>query len=464
MRLLASLVALLAMLCVASAEQIGTTGIEGQSPGTPAGGTGNVPSTASGNTVFAGPTSAGMGIPSFRVLVPADINLLSNIRFGVDISAFPVPSEFTLSGNTHSPLVVNSQGSVNAIIGASVLTPTTPLPAFPAGVTGYGMLQHSGGNVEGFYGQCDQYTAGICDNEIGIFNYSGPPTTNLPPNRGIGTPDTVPVGLTMACQGTFACAIGTEISATGTGSSKFLTGIYFDPFCCSTYGIFIDAWNFPNWHGPTTSAVLKNYGDGINLLLQTAGPSQPFNSVIVVNDANGNTNYSVRQDGDEYVHNAFMGGHGSTFSAGGNLVISPGVFATDGDAQSLTTVLRGSTSGAVSVRLTADGAGVANSFNTVPLPDNSVQAIHATIMAHDITTGFAASWTCDNVLIRRATGVATAFLVGTPTCTQVQADAQISASAVSITADTVIGCINITGTGVAGKSIRWIAEVRAVEG
>jgi hypothetical protein len=182
----------------------------------------------------------------------------------------------------------------NSIVGivSNELTPNTL--GFPTGVTGYGRNQNAGNAVFGIYAEARQYaSSGVVTSEIDSFNHSVAPSTNLPPNRAIGTTQNVPVALTIGAGGTANSSIGIQIGSEGSSPQKFLTGIYFNPAEIVDYGIFIDA----NSSSTNVGLVVKHPTGKEAIRVKTEGTPNVANAVFIYSDGTGADKFSIRQDG-----------------------------------------------------------------------------------------------------------------------------------------------------------------------
>ncbi len=196
----------------------------------------------------------------------------------------------------------------NAVAGIIINNLPAGTFAFPTGVTGAGVLAagSSGNQAFGLFATCSTYAAGVCTNEVDTFNFSGAPSGNLPPNEGIGTTETLPIGLQLVAFGNYNSAIGLQVGASSSSNTqKYLTGIYEPPYGNSTYGLDIDSTGST---GAAIGAVIKNPGNNYTLQLVTTGTYSANSSVIDVDNANANSVFSVRQSGDIYVSNLFSAG------------------------------------------------------------------------------------------------------------------------------------------------------------
>jgi hypothetical protein len=184
--------------------------------------------------------------------------------------------------------------------------------AFPTGVTGVGVLESgaAGNAVFGIGAQVWQYDAGVATNELNTNNYFGAPSSALPPDRSIGTAQTLPIVLTLAPQGSYASAIDLQLGEGGAAPQPALTGIYMNPGAVSTTGLYIDS---SGTTGPTTDAVLSEPGAGINLQLHTTDTMVATNSVITAQDHTGAFWFYVKQNGD-LGGGQLLAGYQSTYS------------------------------------------------------------------------------------------------------------------------------------------------------
>ncbi len=149
---------------------------------------------------------------------------------------------------------------------------------------------------------------------------------------------------------------------------------------------------------------------------------------------------------------------------------SGGTFATNGDAQAGEFVLRGATTGAAALRLTAD-AGPPGAGNTLNLPDQGAYAVRLIVVARQSAgsagaVGDSATWEV-TALVRRGVGVATTVLVGstgggTPAAPAFS-DAAAAVWRVQLAPDTAQGGLAVTVTGEANKTIRWVARAMSAE-
>lgn len=175
------------------------------------------------------------------------------------------------------------------------------------------------------------------------------------------------------------------------------------------------------------------------------------------------------------------GQHGSTRGHAGRGAWASSRFSTTGDAQAGEFVIRGITTDAAALRLTAD-ANAPGGGNTINLPDNGSYRLKLLLVALQTggsagTVGDSASWEA-NVQIRRNTGAATTAFIGGNTTTSAPALANIVAGTpfapglnaagaaawrLTLGADTTHGGLAVTVTGEANKTIRWVARILSSE-
>lgn len=138
--------------------------------------------------------------------------------------------------------------------------------------------------------------------------------------------------------------------------------------------------------------------------------------------------------------------------AGSNGMRSYGAkFATNGDAQDSTVIMKRESLDAAAGGLSCDGA------SGLVIPENTTWAIEGLVVARRADVdGENAAWKFTAVLKRDAGN--TAALVGTPVVTSVGSNAG-NTWAVAIGYATA-GNLNVTATGEAGKTIRWLATLR----
>lgn len=140
-------------------------------------------------------------------------------------------------------------------------------------------------------------------------------------------------------------------------------------------------------------------------------------------------------------------------------VWSAGQFSAKGDAQVQEFVLRSDTTNATPEAMTTDNT-AASTANTVTLPNNSAYDVFGKIVARD-SAGNAQTWTVDAMIVRGANAAATTLTGGgTPT---VKFTNGTFTGTIALSANTTIGGLAVTVTGVAATNIKWVASLRATE-
>lgn len=156
-----------------------------------------------------------------------------------------------------------------------------------------------------------------------------------------------------------------------------------------------------------------------------------------------------------------LGFQATTLTTGGKVALSNGRFNANGDSQISGMILRGATSGAETINLTYDRSGLSSS-NHITLTNSSVFSFRGTILARHNSSGDASVWEFKGAITRGASA-GTVALLGTVTPVLIGASAGASSWAVSVTAGTTHGGINVSVTGEAGKNIRWMCDLRCAE-
>lgn len=168
---------------------------------------------------------------------------------------------------------------------------------------------------------------------------------------------------------------------------------------------------------------------------------------------------------------ATLGGRGAVAYSQGMVAYASQYRAVAGDAQSTLQTLRGTTTAASAVILTADGSGTpafaalgAGSTN-VPghYTSNSVVYYRIVIIAnaYGATTGSALY---EYAVVSRRIGLASTTVLDYNTLVRSNVTAGgITGVAVAITANTTLGTLAISCTGLAATNIAWVALVESVE-
>jgi hypothetical protein len=134
---------------------------------------------------------------------------------------------------------------------------------------------------------------------------------------------------------------------------------------------------------------------------------------------------------------------------------SAGALQTNGDAQNERYIMGFRTLNATPAPLTTT-RGAASAANQPVLASGSAMSFIGHVIARNTTTGDIAAWYVSGT-IKNVGG--TASLVGTPTVAALGADAGASSWTLAVTADNTNKCLQITGTGAAATTIKWLATV-----
>lgn len=189
---------------------------------------------------------------------------------------------------------VYSTNNHNCIIGIAHNTNPPATLGFPTGVTGHGRNSNEGNTAFGIYAEAYQYAnTGVVTNEIDSFNYGAAPSSALPPNRAIGTTQQHPIALTIAAGGTANSSIGIHIVGEGSSPRKFLTGMYMHPGACTSYGLFIDAYDTDT----ATGIVTKHSASQVAMRIIGVGTPVATNAVMVYTDSTNSNKFALKQNG-----------------------------------------------------------------------------------------------------------------------------------------------------------------------
>jgi len=219
-------------------------------------------------------------------------NLGRSFGFGASFSGtFPIDAYPAFGTGVFKTISWNFNNGIIGIVDNKLPSSTV---AFPTGVTGYGKNNNNGNTAFGIYAEARQFAnAGVVSNEIDSFNHGASPSTNLPPNRSIGTTQQHPIALTIGAGGTANSSIGIHIAKEGSSPQQFLTGIYIDTDSTKDYGLFIDSTS----SSTHTSIVAKHSVSNTAINVRGVGVPVANNSWIAYIDGSGNNVFSIRQDG-----------------------------------------------------------------------------------------------------------------------------------------------------------------------
>lgn len=159
------------------------------------------------------------------------------------------------------------------------------------------------------------------------------------------------------------------------------------------------------------------------------------------------------------------GGYRTNALRYGQEAMASGAFSTaDGTAQTSRQVLRAETTDNAITRLTTDGSGTANAYNTLNLISDGLYAVHAILAAKDTNPAVADSRAWEiKALVKRGTLPSSTAVVGSVTITNIAADSGAAGWLVAVTADTTNGGISIAVTGAPATTIRWVCTATTTE-
>lgn len=219
----------------------------------------------------------------------------------------------------------------------------------------------------------------------------------------------------------------------------------------------------------SSSSIPKATGRNSAAIGGASIASGPYSSALAGsgNAASGfySTNVGGTNNAASGIASGILGGQNATDRGNYNTQAwASGQFSAKGDAQETRHLLRGSGTTASAFRLTADAAS-AGAANCVNIPNNTAYQLVIDVLAFDHTTVSKneewSSWS--GLLTRGANAAATSLLMNsTPTP---QTNGTLTGSAISASADTTQGCVNISFTPPTGNTDTWraIARVQALE-
>lgn len=151
-------------------------------------------------------------------------------------------------------------------------------------------------------------------------------------------------------------------------------------------------------------------------------------------------------------------GDGASATIWGSTTFANGKFATAGDAQHGTYILRNVTTSATVTELFLDGA---SATQRMILPNNSVFTFSILIAARRTdAVGGGASYRIEGGIRKDATAASTTF-IGTPS-RSILGETNVPWDA-TVAVDTTNGALKVSVTGEASKTIRWVAVVNTCE-
>lgn len=309
--------------------------------------------------------------------------------------------------------------------------------------------------------------SGLTANSFLYSGTAGALTTTTAPSNGqllIGSTGSAPVAATLTSgtgisvvnaagsitiNNTGVTSVGLSLPAfiTVSGSPVTTTGTLTGTLASQTANTVFIA---PNGSAGAPTFRTLAYAD-LPIKLYTENPSSP-----TVPTATGTNAVAIGSGAAAGANNSLASGDGSSASILGGSVRANGKFATAGDAQTGTYILRNITTNATGTPLFLDGSSTA-----LVVPNNSVWTFTILVAGRRTdATGGGAGYKFEGV-IRKDTSSASINFVGTP-AKSVLGETNAAWNC-AITADTGSGALVVTVTGEAAKTIRWVATVNTCE-
>jgi hypothetical protein len=270
------------------------------------------------------------------------------------------------------------------------------------------------------------------------------------------------VGLGNTASGVGAISIG--VNPSGTASNNVASG---DGSIIIGYNAIADGVGcivIGNGTASGANSVAIN-GDALgSASFAVGGTASGISSVTFGCTSSGNQSFSV---GDVNVAdglNTFVIGYLGTPRG----VTTKQVYASGFDGQGQGNAQTGAlsltietTDGTMTVLTSDSGARTPVATNQNLIPDNTTYGFRGFMVAREGATADSSYWKFEGV-IKRDTGAATTAVLAA-TVTLIAQDAGAAAWTFAATADTTNGCLQISATGEAAKTIRWMARVYTEE-
>lgn len=266
---------------------------------------------------------------------------------------------------------------------------------------------------------------------------------NLSSQVASGTGSIV-IGVNNTASSNDSVAIGTNNTASGPSSVAI-----------GATNIASGTYSFAAGYSNTASAIYS-FAAGYLNIINSAGQSS-----VAMGQSNTTNGFASVALGNSCVAD---GGYSSALGlyANTNGITSKFAYGSGfslGKTQLGILPLRWVTTDAVATVISSDGfaASVTNQLTLV-----NANAINFEILVTATVTGTSAvAFKCTGLIRRGATAAAT-VLVGS-TVTQLFADASLAPCVVALSANTTLGCLTVTVTGIAATSISWTAVVKSSE-
>jgi hypothetical protein len=236
----------------------------------------------------------------------------------------------------------------------------------------------------------------------------------------------IAIGASSTATGTQAIAIGATCTATGGSSVAIGKGAA----ATNTFAIRIGGSNSGNTSGSSAIAI--------------GGPSLNKNNSILIGAC-----AFQNPIGDYQGQITLATGYWSTATNLSDYVVGVHMLT-----------LMTQTTNATTTELGTPGDGIDVPTTRIILSNDTTYIFNCDIAARDTANdATSAAWNL-TFAIRRGTNAASTTLIGTPISTSIGVDTGAATWTVGVTADTTNGRPNISVTGAAATTIRWIANVR----
>jgi hypothetical protein len=273
------------------------------------------------------------------------------------------------------------------------------------------------------------------------------------------------LGANITLSGSFSTALGSSLSSSGSGQSTLIgfntsgTMIARSMLIANNSSCTFGGWStivggeFHNTGSGSYTTIVggfSQYIDNNSYATIIGGRShQSFGDYSTVLGGRSNVATGIYSTAQGYQSDAFYEG---------SRVLASGMFATVGDAQLIEMVMRRQTADATTLELSASGSSADNT-NTLAVPTDTAISFDILVTARNTTTnGESAGWTIRGVITNDA---GTVSFAGSPTVTSIGSNAGAATWVVAVNADNTNDRLNVRVTGEVGKTIKWLAHVRA---
>lgn len=280
--------------------------------------------------------------------------------------------------------------------------------------------------------------------------------------------------ITIANTGVTSIVAGTGVSVSGATGAVTVSNTGVTSVGLSLPGIFSVSGSPVTTTGTLTATLASQTANTVFIAPNGSAGSPTFRALVAADlpiklyaessssptapSATGTNSVAVGSGAAASATNSVAQGAGTSASIYATQVYGNGSFATAGDAQTVTGVLRNITTTATVTELFLDGTA---GTQRLVLPNNSNWTFSVVISARRTdAVGGAAGYKFEGVIRKDTTSASTTF-TGSPAKT-VLGETNVGWDA-SLTADTTNGALVVKVTGEASKTIRWVATVTATQ-